>query len=251
MPLSRLSSAWSGPRAEQWARWLVLAGAAALPLQNTATFDIGFTVRLSHLLFGAALVVGLPFAFRGFRLLPPWLRWSAVGLLATYVVVTATSDLATVAGTPRGGSVRAAVYLADLLLGVALLCIVPGLWRGLRALQPLLLALTFGAGIAALYALWQWPAQHYGLPLADILTTRDSNAITEAGAQGSGVLGWERARGTFLEPHFLGAFMSGAAPLAVLAAAQARGVVRVLCLAAAAATDGALLDSSSAPAYAG
>jgi O-antigen ligase len=128
---------------------------------------------------------------------------------------------------------------------------VPGLWRGLLGLQRLLVAFTLGAGVAAVYAMWQWPAQRYGLPLADILTTRDSNAITEGGNQGPGLLGWERARGTFLEPHFLGGFMSAAAPIAVLAAAQARGAVRALALAGAAAMCGAVIVSSSAPAFAG
>lgn len=251
MSAARLTSAWSGAGPERLARWLVLAGAAALPLQNTATFDVGFTVRPSYVLLGLALVIGLPFAWRGFLLLPAWLRWSAVGLVATYAVVTATSDLATIAGTPRGGSARAAVYLADLAQGAAVMCLVPGLWRGLRALKPLLLALAAGAGLAALYALWQWPAQRFGLPLTDILTTADSNAITTGGEQGSGLLGWERARGTFLEPHFLGAFMSAAVPLAVLAALQAEGVRRVLAAVAAAAALGALVVSSSAPAYAG
>jgi hypothetical protein len=251
MALSGLISAWSGARAERWAKGFVLAGAAALPLQNTATVELGFTLRLSHLLFAAAVAVGLPFVVRGFLLLPPWLRWSAVGLLATYAVVTATSDLATIAGTPRGGTVRAAVYLVDLTLGAAVMCLVPALWRGLVGLQRLLLAFTLGASLAAVYAIWQWPAQRFGLPLADILTTRDSNGLTEGGIQGSGLLGWERARGTFLEPHFLGGFMSAAVPLAILAATQARGAARALALAGAAAMCGALIVSSSAPAFAG
>jgi hypothetical protein len=247
---SALTAAWTGERAERWTAWLVLAGAAALPLQNTATFDVGFTVRLSHVLFGVALVVGLPFAWRGFLALPPWLRWPAVGLVLAYGLVSATSDMATIAGTPRGGSERAVVFLGDLVLGVGVMCLVPGLWRGLRSLQALLLAVTAGTGVAAVYALYQWPAQRLGLPLTEILTTADSNALTTGGEQGSGVLGWERARGTFLEPHFLGAFMAAGIPLALLAAAQARGRVRALAAAAAVAATGALLVTSSAPAYA-
>jgi len=243
-------SAWSGPRAERWTRWLVLGGAAALPLQSTATVDIGFTLRVSYVLFGLALVVGLPFAWRGLWLLPPWLRWSAAGLLATYVVVTSTSDLATIAGTSRGGDLRALVYLTDLAIGAGLMCVAAGLWRGFGSLQPLFVALTIGAGAAAAYAVYQWPAQRYGLPVSDILTTRDSNGITTEGFQGTGLLGWERARGTFLEPHFLGAFMSAAAPVAVLAAVQARARMRVVALVAAALVIVALVVSSSAPAYA-
>jgi hypothetical protein len=247
----RPASAWSGARPERLARWLLLAGAAALPLQNTATLDIGFTVRPSHLLLGLALVVGLPFAWRGFLLLPAWLRWPAVGLVGIYALATVMGDLATIAGTPRGGSARAAVYLADLAQGAAVMCLVPGLYRGRLALRPLLLALAAGTGLAALYALWQWPAQRFGLPLTDILTTADSNAITRGGEQGAGLLGWERARGTFLEPHFLGAFMSAAVPLAVVASLQAQGARRMLAAVAAAAGLGALVVSSSAPAYAG
>jgi O-antigen ligase len=250
LSLSGLISSWGGPRAERWTTWLVLAGATALPLQNTATVDVGFTVRLSHVLFGAALLVGLPFALRGVLLLPPWLRWSAVGLVATYAIVTATSDLATIAGTSRGGSVRAVVYLSDLALGVGLMALVAGVWRGLKTLQPLLLAITAGAGMAALYAVYQWPALRFGLPLSDILTTRDSNGLTTEAAQGPGLFGWERVRGTFLEPQFLGAFMSAAAPVAVLAAAQARGRTRALALLSAATSVMALVLTSSAPAFA-
>jgi O-antigen ligase len=131
------------------------------------------------------------------------------------------------------------------------MCLVPGLWRGLLGVRRLLLAFTVGASLAAVYAIWQWPAQRFGLPLADVLTTRDSSGLTEGGNQGPGLLGWERARGTFLEPHFLGGFMSAAAPLAIVAAAQARGAARPLAAAGAAAMCGALIVSSSAPAFAG
>jgi O-antigen ligase len=251
MTAAALIAKWSGPWPHRLTKALVLAGAATLPLQNAATLNVGFTLRLSDALFGLALVVGLPFAVRGLLALPAWLRWTSVALLAIYVIATVTRHLATIPGDPRAGDLRAAVYVGNLAEGAGILCLVVGLWKGFEALRPLLIAVTAGSAAAALYAVWQWPAQHYGLPFSNVINTLDSNGITAGSSQGTGILGWERVRGTFLEPHFLGGFMAAAAPLAVVLAVQSRGTARRLAFAAAALMIVALLLTSSAPAWAG
>jgi hypothetical protein len=123
-----------------------------------------------------------------------------------------------------------------------------GLWRD-RAKEPLVGALAIAAGLAAVYATYQWPARHFGLPLADISNTLDSGGVTAGASQGSGLLGWERVRGTFLEPHFLAAFLAALLPISVLAAWMTRGRVRLLAAVGAAAIAIGLVLTASVPAW--
>ena len=64
---------------------------------------------------------------------------------------------------------------------------------------------------------------------------------------GTGVFGWTRARGTFLEPHFLGEYIAAILPLATGAALATRGRLRVVFTATAVALGLALVATSSAP----
>lgn len=250
MLTGKILDAWRGAGAERWTAWLMVAAAAVLPLQSTATVDIGYTLRPSYILLGAALVIGLPVAVRGWRRAPRWLGVIAMALAGVYLLATAFGDMATIAGTARGGGSRALVYLVDLVLGLGVIGLVCGLWAGLDQLRPLITATVVGAGLAALYAIWQWPAQEFGLPMEDILTTRDSNGVTTGGEQGPGLFGWERVRGTFLEPHFLGGFMASIAPLALAVASWTGGRLRMAAWAAGAMMILALILTSSASAWA-
>jgi hypothetical protein len=210
----RVLAAWQSPTMARVARVLTLAGAATLFLQSAATVDVVFTIRVSYVLLMAALVVGLPWAWSGWRASPRWLTVAAAGLLVAYVLATLFGNEAVLAAG-RSGRSRSLVYLGDLTLGLGVLGLVRGLWEGDDGRRSLIGALALGGIAAGVYALYQWPAQHFGLPLHDVVTTGDSNGITSGGAQGNGVLGWERVRGTFLEPHFLGTFLASILPLVV------------------------------------
>jgi hypothetical protein len=210
----RLLAAWRSPLMARCARALTLAGAATLFLQSAATVDVVFTVRVSYVLLMAALVVGAPWAWSGWRALPWWLAVAAAALLLIYVLATLFGDEVVLAAG-RSGRSRSLVYLGDLALGLGVLGLVRGLWDNDEGRGPLIAALALGGIAAGVYAFYQWPAQHFGLPLHDVVTTGDSNGVTTGGLQGNGVLGWERVRGTFLEPHFLGTFLASMLPLVV------------------------------------
>jgi hypothetical protein len=247
--LDRLLVAWSGPTVARLARVLVLAGAALLFLQSSATVDVVFTVRISEALLLAALVVGAPWAWRGWRTLPRWLAVNAVALLLIHVLATVFGDLAVLEGSARAGWTRAVVYLGTLGLGLGLLGLIPGLWPDRRDRRALLGALAVGGLAAGAYALYQWPAQRFGLPLTDLVTTTDSNGVTRGSAQGAGVLGWERVRGTFLEPHLLGAYLAGMVPLVLAWGMTGRAVYRRIALVGAGVMSAALLVTASVPAW--
>lgn len=210
----RVLADWSGPGPTRAARALTLAGSVALFLQSAATFEVVYTMRLSYVLCLLALVCGAPWVWRGWSLLPWWLGACAVALLATYAMSTALLDQAVLATSGRGGRLRALLYLVDIGLGLGMLGLLRGLWAT-RTPTDLIGAILCGGILAGLYGLYQWLAQRFGLPLADLINTRDSNGVTTDTPQGAGLLGWERIRATFLEPHYLGAYLASTLPLAV------------------------------------
>jgi hypothetical protein len=143
-------------------------------------------------------------------------RWSAVLLLAAYVLAALLGRQAVLTAQTRAGSTRDLAYIADLTLGLAAIALIAGLARSHLGTRALAIAIAVGGGLAALYAVYQWPAQHFGWPLADVNNTLDSNGATAGGSQGTGLFGWERVRGTFLEPHFLAAYAASLLPLAIV-----------------------------------
>lgn len=239
--------AWSGRRAELAALALVLAAAALLFLDAAGTLHAVYTVRLSYLCAAAAVVVGAPYVVRGRRALPPSVQVAALALLVVYVVAAVLGHQVALPGEPRTGRVRSVVYVLDLALGLACLALVPALFRTPARLRLLGWAFVAGGAVAGGYALYQWFGQRYGWPLTDLNNTLDSNGITTGANQGPGVLGWTRARGTFLEPHFLGDYAASILPLAAGLALLARGRVRLATTAAAVALGAALIATSSAP----
>jgi len=232
----------------------VLAGIALIFLEAAATVEVIYTIRPSYALLAAACAFGLPFAFRGWMRLPVTLRWLAVALFAVYVLAAMAGETAVLRAQERGGNERALVYLSDLALGLAVLGLICGLWSGRRSPLPLLIALAIGAAPAAFYAIYQWFAQHYGWPLADV--NNAAHAIGAAGApdaSDTGFLGWQRARGTFAEPHFLGAYLAMVLPitlgLLVISGRSGARRLRSPLLALAAAMAVALVLTSSLPAW--
>jgi O-antigen ligase len=122
---------------------------------------------------------------------------------------------------------RELVYIGDLLLGLSTVGLVLGLRAGGFDLRRLIWGLIAGVVACALYAVYQWPAQHFGWPAADIVNTVNSDGFSVGHRfQGAGLLGWERARGTFKEPLFLASYLAAVAPVLVAAAVGARSRVR-------------------------
>jgi O-antigen ligase len=240
---------WASRPVEAAARGLALAAALVLFLDAAGTIRVVYTLRPSFLLFGLALALGLPAALRGWRSLSPWLRWAGAGLLAVHVLAVVLGDQAVLVGNGRAGGHRDLLYLADLGMGLGVIGLLTGLFSGGRS-RPLLLALCGGGVLAAGYGLYQWVAQHYGLPLSDVNNTLDSNGVTAGGDQGLGLLGWERIRGTFVEPHFLGAYLASIAPVLAALAQLARCWQRGAAVLAVGGVLAALVLTSSAPAVA-
>jgi O-antigen ligase len=247
--LEPLVDRWASSSNERLARGLALAAAACLFLESTGTVDLVYTIRPSYALMGAALLAGAPFVWRGWRSVPFWIRVTGGALLVVYVVAMLGGDQLVLPGSGRGGAYRDVVYVADLAFGLAALGLIAGLSRTEREVRTLLVALVVGATLASLYGLYQWPAQHFGWPAADILTTNNSNGIAAGGGQGVGLFGWERVRSTFLEAHFLASYLAAILPLAFALALRSRGHRRVVTLVASGAIAICLALTASAPAW--
>jgi hypothetical protein len=219
-PTRRASSdflqAWARPEIHRTAQGLTIAAAALLFLSAAGTVEFAYTIRISYGLLALACIIGAPWVVRGWKSSPTYPRWAGVALLLTYSVSALFGRNAVLSGQARAGEYRFALYLLDLALGIALVGLVAGLWPHARGIRPLLMALVIGAFLAALYALYQWPAQHLHWPFADLNNTRDSNGVTTGASQGNGIFGWERARGTFLEPHFLAAYLTTVLPISTV-----------------------------------
>lgn len=243
---------WGSRRVERTARAIALAAALLLFLDAAGTIHLVYTLRPSFVLFGIAVVLGMPVALRGWLSLTPWLRWAAAGLLLVHLLAAAVGDQATLPGNARAGSHRDLLYIADLALGLGVVGLLVGLFgNGSTArVRPLLNALGAGAILAGTYGLYQWFAQRYALPLSHVNNTLDSNAVTSDRLQGAGLFGWERIRGTFIEPHFLGGYLAATAPVVAVMAMISRGALRRVSLLGIGVVLAALILTSSAPAYA-
>ncbi len=242
-------AAWSGPAPERTARGLTIAACATLFLNTVATLHVVYTLRVPYLLFMAAAGVGAPFVVRGWARAPAWVRWTAPAVLLAYAVATAAGDQQ-VLSNARAGSHRQLVYLADLVVGLAVIGLLLGLWPSARARWELVWAVAAGAAVAATYGIYQWFAQHYSLPLADLSHPLDSNGGAAHIEQGNGFLGWERIHGTFQEAHSFGAYLTVCLPLCALVASRARGHARIPLRVAVGLVAVAIVLTATAPAWA-
>lgn len=235
---------------EPYVRTLVLLGCVALFLQSAGTVQFVYTVRLSFVLLALATAIGLPLAWGGWVSLPKPIRWSAVAVVAVYVTAGLTSTGTTLA-LARAGPQREFMYLADLAVGLGSFGLLVAICRRPRHERQVLRALVLAGALAGLYGSYQWLAQKFGWPLSDVLSVGDSNGLTTGASQGTGLFGFERVRGTFLEPHFLGAFLASSLPLAAaLWFAERDRRVRRWVVASIGAMSAALLFTASAPAWA-
>lgn len=210
-----LESRWARPRLRDLTGWLIVAAAVTLFLDSAATIEVGFTVRISYVLLVAANVVGFPWILRGWARLPFSVRASAAALVVVYLLAAIFGHHVVRAGIART-SHRELLYLADLLLGLGTIGLVAGLHAAGWPLSRLVRSLAAGLALAAAYVIYQWPAQHYGWPLADVNSAPNSDNFSLGHRdQGLGLFNWERPRGTFKEPLVLGAYLASVLPVAI------------------------------------
>jgi O-Antigen ligase len=238
---------WATGRAVRYARWLVLVSGGLLFLHAAATIELVYTLRPSQLLLALAAVAGLPLIWHGWMRTPVGVRWLACGLLATYVVSLLLGDGTVLPSQTRGSSYRDVAYVADLTLGLGIVGLIVSLWGSLASTRLPVAVMVIGAIVAALYALYQWPSQRFGWPLQDINNAVNSDGVTTGyKSQGPGLFGWDRARGTFIEPHFLGTYLAMMLPLCLSFFVASRGErLRYLGIAAAALMIAGLVVTSS------
>jgi len=207
---------------------LLMAAVALLGLSAAGTVEVAFTLQPSYGLLCVAGLTGLPWVIDGWRRMPRTVQIAAAALVVIYVAAALSGSPARLPSQSRGGELRTLVYLADLGLGLTIVGLLNGMWTRTLA-KRLLIAFCVGAGITAAVAVYQWFALRFALPLSDINTAPNSDGFTTGHSfQGNGLLGWERARGTFKEPLVLGSFCVMSLPLALLATGISRGPLRVV-----------------------
>jgi len=239
-----LRERWTGPRTTTVSRFLVLGACGLLFLNAAATIEVVYTLRLSYLLVAAACVVGWPYVLDGWRLLPRAWCVAAGALVAVYLLAAAVGDAETVATQERAGAVRGLVYVVNLLLGIATVGLVTGLFRD--DVRPMIVALVAGAVLAALYGIVQWPARQFDWAVGNVNNALNPDAVTRGEVfQGTGLLlGWERVRGTFTEPLFFGLYLGTILPLIVTVRRRGRSGLAYSAVAGAAVGVALLLTSS-------
>jgi len=213
---------WKDERLLAVTRLLLLAAVALLGLSAAGTVEITFTLQPSYALLGLAALCGMPWAVEGWLRLPRTLRLAAATLVVVYVVAMLTGSPARLASQGRGGTLRPLVYIADLGLGLATVGLLCGVWSEAFG-RRLLISFCTGAAITTTFAVYQWFALRFSLPLSDVNNALNSDGFTTGHRfQGAGLLGWERTRGTFKEPLVLGLFCVMALPLALRAVTSVR-----------------------------
>ena len=244
-------AAWTGESAARIARFLLLGAASLLFLSAAGTVEASFTVTPSYALAILATLVGAPAALRGWLRLPPSLSRGAAAVAAVYALgVLIGSDMGVSSQAARS-SHRDLAYVLDLMLGLALVGLAVDVLRDRASLRRLATCLCVGGVAAAGYAVYQWPALHFGLPFADVNNALNSDGFTRGHRfQGVGLFGWERVRGTFKEPLFLASYLAALVPLSIGLAAQTRRTKRMLWLTAASMMIVALAFTTSSLAWA-
>jgi hypothetical protein len=203
----RLLGLWAGFGFTRVAQGLLLGAIVALPLSAAATLTVSFTLTLSQVLAAAAVSIGALGALRGWLALPRRIAAAAATLVAAYLASALLGVDAGVPGQTARAGHRDLVYIADMVTGLAAVGLLVDA-RGTRFIKKAVACFAVAGVAAALYAIYQWFAQHYGWPLADLNNAVNSDGFTLGHvSQGAGLFGWERVRGTFKEPLFLGSFL--------------------------------------------
>lgn len=241
----------SRPRHESMCRGLVLTSAAALFLHDAGTIGVSYTLRISYALMALACVLGARFIVRGWQSAPAGIKLTASFLVLVYLVSSLLGINPVLPGQARGSGLRWVVYILDLGLGLASFGLLLGLFHDRRRIRQLTVALALGCVVAALYGVYQWVAQRYGLPLSNLNNAPNSDGFSiGARFQGIGLFGWERVRGTFVEPFSFGVYLAAILPLVTQLPSGQVGRRRRYAWAAVLVTVGALALTDSSLAWA-
>jgi hypothetical protein len=246
------SRAWKASILGRVSSGLAIGSLALLFLDAAGTIEFVYTVTVSQLLMAAGCITGAPFIIDGWRRMPRMLQTLACALLMIYVLGAITGGDAVLPSAERAGGYRDLVYVADLLLGLAAIGLIVGLWRTEPSLRRGVVALFLGAAMAAIYGVYQALARGFAWPLEDINNAVNPDLVSYGDTpQGTGLFGIERVRGTFGEPHFLGGYLAALVPVGLATASFRAGRVwRGLAFAAIAAVAAAMALTASVPAWA-
>jgi O-antigen ligase len=229
---------------------LLMAGTVSF-LSAAGTVHAVYTLQPSYILAAAGVAIGLPWLVSGWMNSGSLLRCASLALIVVYFVSLLAGHPISLPGSPRTGRTRELVYIADLCVGLGAVGTIAGLWGGSGNPRAMPDALLAGGLIAASYAVYQWLGLHFHWPFIHVNNTLNTNGVTSGASQGIGLFGWERTQGTFLEPHFLGAYLASLCPLCVGAALAAHRPWIKRCLwGGALIMLVALLSTDSAPALA-
>jgi O-Antigen ligase len=232
-------------------RILVLASGALLFLHDAGTIGVSYTIRISYVLMGLACVIGVPVVLDGWRAAPGALKLAALFLVVVYIVSGLAGVNPVLSGQARASRARWLVYIVDLGLGLAAIGLIRGLFLTGRHLRQLILVLGWGVAVAAGYGIYQWFAQHYGWPLANLDNAPNSEGLTVGSRfQGLGILGWERVRSTWVEPFYFGTYLAALLPIAIQLTRMHEGYLRWLAATSAGAVVAALVLTDSSLAWA-
>lgn len=205
---------WDRPRARTGADRLIMLAAALLPLSAAATVDVGFTLTPSYGLSAVAVVVGFPSVLRGALRVPRPVLLAALSVLGIYAAGAIIGSDVGLSSQVGRSHFRDVVYVVDIALGLAVVALLIDVVGRRENPFDVICWFCVGAAVAAAYAIYQWFAQHYGWPGANLNNTVNSDGITTgARDQGAGVFGWERVRGTFKEPLLLASHLAIALPM--------------------------------------
>lgn len=200
-------------------------------LSAVGTVDIGFTIKPSYGLLLLALAAGFPWMLDGWLHAPRRLRQAALILIAVYVLAALLGHPMSLASQTGRSTHRAFAYLADLFVGLGAMGLVSGITHDPNMpidLKKLAKVVALGAVVGGLLGLYQWLARHFGWPLSDLNNAVNSDGFSYGHRyQGAGLLGWERARGTFKEPLAMATFLGASLPVVGYAALSSNGRSRV------------------------
>lgn len=164
---SVLAEIWIGSASRRAAAALILAAIALLPLSAAGTITVGFTLTVSQVLAAGAVAVGAPAALRGWLSVPRPLLLAAATLVVVYVAGALFGLDASIPGQTARSANRDLVYVADTLVGLGIMGILVDI-ADPSTLKRGGVAFVLAGVLAALYSVYQWLAQHYGWPLADV-----------------------------------------------------------------------------------
>ena len=248
--MRRILALWESSLLSRVALWLTLAAFSLLFLDAAGTFEAVYTITISYALLALACAIGLPLVVRGWWALPRPLAAAGLALLVFYVLAAALGGDEVVGAVERASGNRDLAYVGDLALGLGVVGLVCGLVERFGAATQLAIALAAGAVVAALYAIYQWPAQEFGLPLENLNNAVNTSGLTSGDVtQGDALFGWERVRGTFAEPQYIATYLAAMLPV-VAAVVVLRSRRRWLVLAACAPLVLAMILTVSTPPWA-